>query len=109
MVCDIRADKFCGRRYGVIEMSEQWRAQFGEDRLLVKHFGGKREGYFVEVGAFDGENLSNTYFLEKALGWQGILVEPIPKLAAQCRTKRPLSQVVEAACVGPGGPPEVLL
>lgn len=36
----------------------------------------KDSGYFVEFGATDGVYLSNSYMLEKSLGWQGILAEP---------------------------------
>lgn len=32
-------------------------------------------GYFIEFGARDGIFISNTYFFEKELGWQGVLVE----------------------------------
>src|SRR5262245_29035772 len=34
-------------------------------------------GYFVEVGAFDGESFSNTSFLADQ-GWSGLYVEPVP-------------------------------
>src|SRR5262245_17522058 len=34
-------------------------------------------GYFVEVGAFDGESFSNTSFLADQ-GWAGLYVEPVP-------------------------------
>lgn len=33
-------------------------------------------GYFVEIGAADGKNFSNTILLE-TIGWQGILVDPV--------------------------------
>jgi FkbM family methyltransferase len=32
--------------------------------------------YFVEIGATNGFMLSNTFFLEKLLGWSGLLCEP---------------------------------
>jgi FkbM family methyltransferase len=38
----------------------------------------KRNGVFVDVGAYDGKTLSNTYMFEKYLGWRGICVEPLP-------------------------------
>lgn len=43
---------------------------------LVKLFGGQQGGFFVEAGALDGEYLSNTLWLERDLGWTGLLVEP---------------------------------
>ena len=43
---------------------------------LEKLFGKERGGFFVEAGALDGEYLSNTMWLEKNLGWTGLLVEP---------------------------------
>jgi FkbM family methyltransferase len=42
-------------------------------------FHGLRNGYFVDVGAYDGVSLSNTYVLEKEFGWTGLCVEPIPE------------------------------
>ena len=32
-------------------------------------------GFFVECGAFDGEFISNTIYLESRMGWTGLLVE----------------------------------
>lgn len=56
-------------------------------------------GVFLEVGANDGYDQSNTYFLERHLRWQGILVEPLDSHVALCRRRRPRSYCVWAACV----------
>jgi FkbM family methyltransferase len=60
---------------------------------------GKRGGFFVEAGANDGYRQSNTYLLESARGWRGILVEAIPELARRCVRERPRSEVVNCALV----------
>jgi|TARA_B100001094_G_C18041421_1_gene725203 FkbM family methyltransferase len=35
------------------------------------------EGFFIECGANDGVNQSNTWYFEKYLNWHGILIEPL--------------------------------
>jgi FkbM family methyltransferase len=75
-----------------------YQAQHGEDRWLERHFAGETSGFFVEVGAYDGVVLSNTYFLE-SIGWRGVLVEPDAEKARACRTNRPKCQVFECAAV----------
>jgi FkbM family methyltransferase len=53
-------------------------SQLGQDLNVLKFYKHKKEGFFVEIGASDGINLSNTYILEKTYNWKGICVEPIP-------------------------------
>lgn len=52
------------------------RAQLKQDMFVLDELGYKRDGYFVEFGATNGVDLSNTYLLEKEMGWTGILAEP---------------------------------
>src|SRR5262249_49005282 len=54
---------------------------------LVSAFFGNIKGYFVEVGANDPRERSQTWLLEQA-GWTGVLVEPQPDLAAELRASR---------------------
>jgi FkbM family methyltransferase len=56
-------------------------------------------GLFIEAGAYDGFFQSNTYWLEAARGWTGLLVEPVPGLARRARRQRPRSTVVNCALV----------
>lgn len=76
-----------------------YQAQHGEDAWLERYFKGKKQGHFVDVGAYDGLVLSNSYYFEH-LGWTGVLVEAHPEKAAACRTNRPRSRVFECAAVG---------
>ena len=54
--------------------------QFGQADTIEKLFRGKKNGFFVEAGAFDGENFSNTLLFELKHNWTGLLVEPNPDL-----------------------------
>lgn len=38
----------------------------------------KVNGFFIEVGALDGETRSNTLYFERYLNWTGLLIEPDP-------------------------------
>ncbi|MDB5171655.1 MAG: FkbM family methyltransferase [Phycisphaerales bacterium] len=87
--------------------ANEFRAQHGEDRILAREYAGKRSGYYVEVGAYNGESYSNTFYLEKSLGWTGVLVEADPALASKCRAVRPNSKTFNCAAVSPGSPAEV--
>lgn len=54
-----------------------YKSQYGQDKWLVEEiFPNKKNGYFVDLAAGDGIFLSNTYFLEKNMGWKGLCIEP---------------------------------
>ena len=54
------------------------KSQLYQDLFVLYTLNWKREGFFVEFGATNGLDLSNTYLLEKNFGWKGILSEPNP-------------------------------
>ena len=58
-----------------------------------------RGGFFVEAGANDGLAESNTLLFERHLGWSGVLIEPVPQLAARCLMNRPGAIVEQVALV----------
>lgn len=66
------------------------------ERLLPQH-----GGWFVEAGAYDGFRQSNSYYFARMKGWRGVLIEPLPQLAALCRRRRPESLVVSCALGAP--------
>jgi FkbM family methyltransferase len=51
--------------------------------IYDKYFPDKKDGVFVEVGAYDGYEFSNTWELAE-LGWTGRMYEPIGELALRC-------------------------
>lgn len=71
-------------------------AQNGEDIFLWEILGGALEGFFIEAGAFDGYHYSVTYPFE-AVGWSGLLVEPLPGPAQLCQARRPHSRTINTA------------
>lgn len=77
-------------------MPLSFQSQFGEDALVWSLLDCPLDGFFIEVGAFDGWNYSTTYAFE-AIGWKGLLIEAIPGRCEMCKKARPGSRVVNAA------------
>ncbi len=73
------------------------RSQYRQDLFVLSVLDFKRNGFFVEFGATNGVDLSNTYLLEKQFGWHGILAEPSRHWHADLRRNRTSS--IETDCV----------
>lgn len=69
------------------------------DKKLDILFGGKKNGTFIELGAFDGLSQSNTAFFEFYREWSGILIEPSTGSYDLCIKNRPKSIVLNMCCV----------
>jgi len=64
-------------------------AQFLQDYFLNELvFKNKRNGTFIEFGAYDGIKYSNTNFFEKELNWRGVCIEPVPSEYAKLNINR---------------------
>ena len=72
-------------------------AQLSQDIFALVANGMKRGGYFVEFGATNGIDLSNTRLLEQSYGWTGILAEPDPRWHAALKKNR--SCTIDDRCV----------
>ncbi len=55
---------------------KQTKSQIFQDLFVLYMTNEKRNGFFVEFGATNGVELSNTHLLEMEYGWTGILAEP---------------------------------
>lgn len=53
-------------------------SQEGEDMILRRIFENRKEGFFVDVGAYHPTLYSNTCFFYR-MGWRGINIEPNPE------------------------------
>jgi len=67
--------------------------QWKQDKYLYEtFFKDKLNGFFVDVGAGDGILFSNTYFFEKNLNWNGIVIEPQKGFFKKLKKNRPNSR-----------------
>jgi FkbM family methyltransferase len=81
---------------------------FAECELVLAAFAFQPQGFFVDVGANDPRRNSLTFPLE-AMGWRGVLVEPLRACYEHLVADRPGSQVFHCACVAPDSTGKVTL
>ena len=65
-----------------------------EEWIIRDFFGDERGGVFADVGANHHQQDSNTYYLEKVLGWSGVAIEPQTKFAEGYKQNRPRTMFV---------------
>ncbi len=68
--------------------SGEVKSQSLQDLKALKLLSGKKNGFYVEFGADDGIQNSNTYYLNKKFGWHGILAEPNPNRYLELKKNR---------------------
>jgi FkbM family methyltransferase len=73
----------------------------GIDKKLERYLDYK-DGYYVELGANDGVNQSNTLYFEHFQNWSGLLIEPCPENFVELiRNRNSRNFFKNVACVGP--------
>ena len=75
-------------------------SQAGQDQAVERILKGKRDGVFLDIGAYDGVTGSNSLYFEKYLGWTGVMVEPVQQhreRAEMWRTSPCLPYAIAAA------------
>ena len=66
-------------------------SSFGEDRLILKFLAKRPAGFYVDVGAHEPRDYSNTYALYRR-GWRGLAIDPDPDSIAAFRRDRHLGR-----------------
>jgi FkbM family methyltransferase len=75
---------------GEIVGREESRYSFANEEVITRDFfHDKREGVFLDVGAFHYRMVSSTYYLEKHLDWSGIAVDALAEFALGYIENRP--------------------
>ena len=75
------------QRYGPAHYS-----RYVEEWVARDFFQDRRDGVFLDVGAGHYRNESNTYYLERELGWSGVAVDALPEYGAGYREHRPATR-----------------
>jgi hypothetical protein len=71
-------------------MNREYHGQFELDRFLNEEYiKDKKNGFFVECGAYDGIEESTCLFFEENLKWTGINIEPVPEIFEFLEKNRP--------------------
>jgi FkbM family methyltransferase len=71
------------------------------DKQITNFFNNMKSGKFLEIGAADGIDQSNSFLLEKKYGWSGYLVEPVKNQYLSCKKYRKNSLVKRLIITSP--------
>ncbi|MDF1757553.1 MAG: FkbM family methyltransferase [Legionellaceae bacterium] len=79
----------------ILSKYHQSKAQLFQDIFVLFILNQKLGGTFLEFGATDGVELSNSFMLEKHYGWRGVLAEPSPQWHKKLKSNRPKTQIIK--------------
>ena len=82
-------------------------SQFRQPSIVLDILDDRRNGFYVECGAADGQISSNSLYLELFYNWSGLLIEPNPDLFASLLDKNRQAYMVNS-CLSPTSKPMLL-
>lgn len=74
--------------FGGIETIDHNYAKHFQDMFVLSVLNGKKNGYYIEIGAGDPYETNNTVLLEKQFGWKGISFDINPIMCYEFSEKR---------------------
>ncbi len=85
-----------------VYLKKIFKKYYGKNQLdkQIKTYMNYKNGFYVEIGAYDGVTQSNTLYFEKNNNWKGILIEPSKEKFKKCvkyRSKK--NKFFNNACV----------
>lgn len=76
-------------RRDILWTEEKRYSHLDEELVIRDFFQDRRDGFFVDIGCAYPKKSSNTFYLEKHLGWTGVGVDGVPEYAAGWAKYRP--------------------
>ena len=86
---------FFGESQEFLQLKAKSYSQINQDLFVLKELEYKKNGFFVEFGATNGLDLSNSFLLESEFSWKGILAEPGRVWINDLRKNRPNAKIEE--------------
>lgn len=91
--------------YNLLEPNREDWSHKRQSLVVEEVLGGRRNGFFLEAGAYDGETYSNSLRFEKHLNWSGVMVEPDMGNIRTFRSKKRKCSLVRG-CIGTAERPQ---
>ena len=85
------------QRSKYIDYIDLSKSQIRQDLFVLSELRFKQNGYFVDFGATNGLDISNSYLLETQFNWKGILAEPAKKWHKDLKKNRKAN--IDTSCV----------
>ena len=79
------------------------KSQLYQDLFVIYSLGEKVNGTFLEYGATNGVDLSNTFLLEKKFKWNGVLSEPSTQWHSSLKKNRPNCKIINECIYSESG------